>query len=560
MARFECATVNRKPVMRGLLKRTQNMPKQVSVLSPSLSRHRKTTKSSVRSVGGIVVSQCRVASEAGARVLKEGGHAVDAAVAAAFVVGIAEPWMSGIGGIGAMLVRDAKTGIVTGFDFGGVSPVGLDPADYAVAGGVDANLFGWPQVKDNRNTVGAYAVVAPTQPAGLEAAHKKFGTKRWADLLQPAIELATLGPIVDWHTTLMVASAMGDLAKDAHAAARFLPNGLPPQPPIAAVANGGVRLPMPALARSIRAIASEGASALSTGALAQTVAADIRAMGGSLSTADLAATVAREVQPLEVAYGARTIHVMPELNGGPTLAVAYRELMRRRPTPSHALDGATFVAYGQALQHAWIDRFKRLGDAGERSAPTCTTHISVVDRAGNMVTLTQTLLSLFGARIVLPQSGILMNNGINWFDPVAGGPNSIAPGRRALANYAPAIMTGAETGPDAAIALGGSGGRKIIPAVFQALAMAADFGFDLDTIVHQPRIDVSGGSTVAIDRRLDAETQSVLAGTFDTVLAEPVVYPFPFTVLSGVRRVGGLNEGATEPEHPWSEAVSEDQV
>jgi gamma-glutamyltranspeptidase / glutathione hydrolase len=331
---------------------------------------------------------------------------------------------------------------------------------------------------------------------------------------------------------------------------------MPPQPPIAAIANGGARLPMPDLARSIQSIATEGASALSTGALAKTIAADIRAMGGSLSVDDLAATRVREVAPLEIGYGARTVHVMPELNGGPTLAVAYRTLMQHRPNPGAALDGETFVAYGLAMQHAWEDRFKRLGDAGEGSAPTCTTHISVVDRHGNMVTLTQTLLSLFGARIVLPQSGILMNNGINWFDPVAGGPNSIGPGKRALANYAPALLTGA----DEAIAIGGSGGRKIIPAVFQALAMAADFGFDLDRIVHQPRIDVSGGPNVAMDRRLDAATQSTLKAAFNTVLAEPVVYPFPFTILSAVRRAGGINEGATEPEHPWSEAVSEDEM
>jgi gamma-glutamyltranspeptidase / glutathione hydrolase len=532
------------------------MSKQLSVLSPSLSSRRRVSKPSVRSAGGIVVSQNRLASEAGARVLREGGHAVDAAVAAAFVIGVAEPWMSGIGGIGAMLVRDARNGTVTGFDFGGVSPKALNPDDYPVLGGADANLFGWPQVTGNRNTVGAHAVVAPTQPAGLEAAHKRFGTKRWADLLAPAIALAEQGPIVDWHTMLMIASAIGDLAKDKAAAARFLPGGVPPQPPIAAMSGGGVRLPAPDLARSLRAIATDGSATLSTGAVARAVADDVIAMGGCLSMADLEATRVREVQPLEIAYGDHTIHVMPELNGGPTLAVAYRALMQQRPTVAAALDGATFVAYGQALQQAWADRFSRLGDAGENGAPTCTTHISVVDRAGNMVTLTQTLLSLFGARIVLPQTGILMNNGINWFDPVAGGPNSIGPGRRALANYSPAILTG----NDLAMAVGGSGGRKIIPAVFQAMAMAADFGFDLDTILHQPRIDVSGGPAVTLDRRLDAATQAALAAAFDTVLAEPVVYPFPFTILSCVRRQDGINEGATEPEHPWSEAVAENEV
>jgi gamma-glutamyltranspeptidase/glutathione hydrolase len=107
------------------------------------------------------------------------------------------------------------------------------------------------------------------------------------------------------------------------------------------------------------------------------------------------------------------------------------------------------------LRAGWADRFRRLGDAGERTAPTLTTHLCAVDR-GNMVTLTQTLLSLFGARIVLPCSGILMNNGINWFDPVPGGPT---PAARPLANYVPSVMTGG----GAVTAIGGCGGRRILP-------------------------------------------------------------------------------------------------
>ena len=131
------------------------MPSIASSLSPNLSLKRTVRKPSVRSSGGIVVTQNRVASEIGARVLKEGGHAVDAAVAAAFAVGVVEPWMSGIGGVGAMLVREAKTGKITAVDFGGRSPKGLKIEDFPLAGGQDeGNLFGWPLVKDNRNTVG----------------------------------------------------------------------------------------------------------------------------------------------------------------------------------------------------------------------------------------------------------------------------------------------------------------------------------------------------------------------------------------------------------------------
>jgi gamma-glutamyltranspeptidase / glutathione hydrolase len=532
------------------------MPKSNSILSPALSLKRTVTKPSTRSRKGIVVSQNRIASEAGARVLAAGGHAVDAAVATAMTLGVVEPWMSGIGGVGIMIVRDGKTGQVSGLDFGAVSPLGLNPKHYPVVGGHDDNLFGWAQVKDHRNTVGATAVATPTQPLGLATAHKRWGRKKWKDLLGPAIAEAERGLVVDWYTMINISSAQGDLANDPGAAKRFLRHGLPPQPPVASLASGNIMLPAPDLAKTLKMLASDGAEAMYKGALARSIADDVQALGGCLTIDDLAQARCVEVDDLlEIAYADRTIHVLPELNGGPTLAMAFEELKRIRKRPESKPNGKTFLAYAQALKHAWAYRLKHMGDAGEKTAPTSTTHLSVVDRDGNMVTLTQTLLSLFGARIVLPKSGILMNNGINWLNP-EGGPNGIAPGRRALANYAPAIMTGGgET-----VAIGGCGGRKIIPAVFQLLALQADFGLDLNDAFHQPRVDVSGTGPVTVDRRLGDKALETLAAGLDTVIAEPVPYPFPFTIASAVKRVKSMNEGATEPEQPWSEAVSEDDV
>jgi gamma-glutamyltranspeptidase / glutathione hydrolase len=546
-----------------------------SALSPNLSLRRSVRKPSLRSRGGIVVTQNRVASEIGARVLKAGGHAVDAAVAAGFAIGVVEPWMSGIGGVGAMLVHDAASGANTAFDFGARSPQALDPADFVLSEGRDeGNLFGWPMVVGNLNTVGAKAVVAPAEPAGLALAHRRFGTKPWRELVMPAATLAEEGIVVDWHTTLIIAAGMADLAKDPGARARFLVDGFAPVVPAAVLPNAQRRLRMPDLAKTLRAIAADGAQILYEGPLARAIGEDIRRMGGYLSSEDLAHVRPREVAPLTIEYGKCAIHVLGELNGGPSLWVAFRELHRQRKKakvrarppsaagahlgvdPAARPDGATFVGYARALRAAWKDRFDRMGDAGRRTEPTSTTHIAVVDRHGNMVTLTQTLLSLFGSRIVLPKTGILMNNGINWFDPVPGGPNSIAPDRRALANYVPSIMTDG----DAVTAIGGCGGRRILPAVFQLLAMAADFGFDLDQAFHEPRIDVSGLEVVVADRRMPEATRAALAEAFATVVAEPVEYPFPFTIAGAVRRSGDMNEGATEPYHPWSEAVSEDDV
>ena len=533
------------------------MPKPKSALSPNVSLKRTVRKPSARSRGGIVVTQNRMASEAGARVLKAGGHAVDAAVAAAMTVGVAEPWMSGIGGVGAMLVYEAKTGKIRAFDGGGRSPKALQPADYELTDQPDAgNPFGWAMVKGNINTVGPKAVIAPTQPALLALAHKHYGTMRWRDLLKPAIALAEEGLPVDWHTAVNITAAMKDLQKDPGARERFLPNGSPPYVAMAMDPRPMLRLACPGLAKTLKAMAADGAGVLYKGALAKSIADDVRAMGGYLSQEDLAAVAPPEREPLTISYFDRTIHVLPELNGGPTLAVAFRDLLQRRKKPEAKPTAKTFLAYAAAMQAGWKHRFKVMGDAGEKTAPTSTTHISVVDREGNMVTLTQTLLTLFGSRIVLPQSGILMNNGINWFDPTPGGPNSIAPDARALANYVPAIMTGGgET-----IAIGGCGGRKIMPAVFQLLAMSVDFGFDLEEAFHQPRLDISNVAPIVIDRHMPQKVIDALTEAHKAVIGERIEYPSNFTIAGAVRRSGGRNEGATEPYHPWSEAVAEDEV
>jgi len=245
--------------------------------------------------------------------------------------------------------------------------------------------------------------------------------------------------------------------------------------------------------------------------------------------------------------------VVPGLNGGPTILDALAEYQRQSPG---AMPGAdAFVAAAAGLDSAWRKRFSTMGDSAGTAPQGSTTHLCVVDRDGNMVTLTQTLLSLFGSLYLSPSTGILLNNAINWFDPRPGGPNALAPGRRVLANYAPVVMTG----PDDAIAIGGSGGRKILPAVFQLLLMMAD-GMSLDEAIHAPRIDVSGGGAVVADQNLPPAVLAALAARFDVVEAERGVLPYHFTIASAVRRVNGMNEGASEPYHPWSEAVGEDEV
>jgi gamma-glutamyltranspeptidase/glutathione hydrolase len=202
-----------------------------------------------------------------------------------------------------------------------------------------------------------------------------------------------------------------------------------------------------------------------------------------------------------------------------------------------------------------------MGDAdGRRSlgaealAPACTTHFSAVDRDGNMAAVTQTLLSSFGSRFVSGQTGITMNNGIMWFDPTPGTPNSLAPGKRCLTNYTPVL---AQSADGRRVAVGASGGRRILPAVTQLLSFVMDYGMDLDAAIHQPRIDASEGTIVIGDVRLPQAAREALGAQFDYEEARIQTMPMKFACPSVVLRDGSTNSGAVEPFQPWSDAVAE---
>ena len=157
-------------------------------------------------------------------------------------------------------------------------------------------------------------------------------------------------------------------------------------------------------------------------------------------------------------------------------------------------------------------------------------------------------------QIRIAQTGITMNNGIMWFDPTPGTPNSLAPGKRCLTNYTPVLAQGSD-GRRAAI--GASGGRRILPAVSQLLSFVMDYGMDLDAVIHQPRIDASEGAVVIGDVRLPQAAREALGARFDYEEARIQTLPMKFACPSIVLRDGDTNSGATEVFQPWSEAVAE---
>ncbi|HWI83315.1 gamma-glutamyltransferase [Ramlibacter sp.] len=510
-------------------------------------------KTVIATEAGVVASQHKRAAQVGAAVLAAGGDAVDAAVATSFALGVVEPWMSGAAAGGCMVLWRADERRAHVVNYGMRSPRELDPRDYPLSGtGRSSDLFPWESVVGDRNVQGATAVAVPGVVAGMGLAHERYGRKRWQELLAPAVALADEGLLVDWYFGLVSAATARALSLDPDAAAMFLEDG---RWPILGAWTAATerRLDQRALAGTLRQIAQEGPRALYEGALARALVRDVRAKGGCLSEADLAGYQAEWVEPLAIPYRGGQVYAAPGLTGGPTFAQALRQLEANFRPGGAGPDAPAYRAVARSLDEAFRARLAGMGDHESAKAPGCTTHFSVVDRHGNMCAVTQTLLSIFGSRVVSPATGLLLNNGIMWFDPEPGKPNSLGPGKRCLANYCPVVGVGAE---GRQFAIGASGGRKILGAVLQLSSFLLDHGMSLEDAFHQPRIDVSGGGQVVADQALAPDIIEALRREMPTATTRRTVYPYAFACPAGVLREGGRNMGCTEIMSPWGDAVA----
>lgn len=542
----------------------------------NFSQSQRFSKLAARSARGIVSAQHRGAAEVGAAVLAEGGDCIDAAIATSFAMGVVEPWMSGIGGIGTMVLYRADEDRYEVIDFGGRSPAGLKPEDYPLGPpGAVNGLFPWRPVLDDRNLLGPTSVAVPGVVAGMGEAHRRYGRIDWSELVRPAVRLAREGTVVDWFSTLAIAGAAAELRRFPSSADEFLVDGLPP------LSEWGVRaitrIVHERLAATLDHIALDGARSFYDGDLARHLADEIQTAGGPLALGDLNAYQPRVGAPLSIPYRDAIIHATPEMTAGPTLAQALRVLGDWTPDlkrPGALPDATAYKAYARALQLAYRQRLGEMGDidghrtigvdalsAGAAAAlaatvPDCTTHFNVVDAKGNMVAVTQTLLGIFGSKYVTPDTGILLNNGLMWFDPEPDKPNSLGPDRRCLSNYTPVV---AQLGNGRRLALGASGGRRILPAVTQMLSFCIDYGLDLQEAFDLPRIDASEGDVIAIDSRMDPAARAALAVCFDcevtTLQSWPMKFACPSAVMHADDGKPAANQGATEIFNPWADAV-----
>ena len=498
-------------------------------------------KTEARAPTGMVAADHPAATDAGLAVLRAGGNAIDAAVTTAFVMNVAEPALSGIGGVAVLTIR-FPDGRETVIDGSGLAPRAATPDMFRFESGAAVKgMYGWPAVEGDANNVGYRSVGVPGMVAAMALALERYGTISLERAVAPAVELAGRGLDVDFHLANTLATYAERLfAYPESKRAFFKGDGIPLHPPTA-LEGGGDRLVMRDLSRSLEAIGRDGPDALYRGPLARAIVEDVQRGGGILSLEDLAAYRAREMPPLTTEHRGHHIATNPECGGGITMVQLLNildgddlgRLERASPQRLHLIAEACRLAFADRFMHlgdpAFVDApFERLAsrehglelraridperagaDAPARATADVphTTNLCVVDASRTCVALTSTLGGAFGSAAVIRGTGILLANVMTWFDPRPGRPSSIAGGKRILWAPAPAIVS-REGEPW--MAVGGAGGRRLISGIARAILYAIHDGDGPQDAVNGSHVHDEGTGTL-VDSRVPAASREALA-------------------------------------------------
>ena len=500
----------------------------------------QVSKQAVVSDAGMVAAQHHLAAKAGASILEKGGNAIDAAIATAFALGVVEPWMCGLGGSGYLVVWVASEKRSHVIDFQGMLPKAITSDDYPLDPNEPETVMGFPGVLNRQNEVGYRSITVPGAVKGLALGLGRFGKLGFDTVLGPAIQFAEKGLACDWFTTLQIALAMADLRRDPGATAIYLPSGVPPQP--------DTHLPLGRLPATLRALADDGPATFYGGPIGELIAHDLQAGGSRIDLDDLAAYEVLEHDALIGQHRDVDIHTAGPSSGGPRLVETLGYIADHLDTTS-GIGGASWKVYADGLNQAWQSHKRRIGRTTE--VGSCTSHLSAVDTDGNMVALTYTLLNRFGSCVVLPSTGILMNNAVSYFDPRPGFPTTMTGQKRINAsNMCPTIGTNSDG--EALFAIGASGANYIMPAVAQVAALMLDFGLSLGAAINHPRLDASDRGSIRVDPALGTDVLAELAKTFELEVAQRLVFPKLYACPSGVSRdpATGRCYGINDPSQP----------
>ncbi len=516
-----------------------------------------TYKQGVIASCAIVASNHPLASIAGAEMLGMGGNAVDAAVATLFALSVVEPMMVSPFGAGFFVIRDGRSGAVTTIDNYATVPAKATPDMFRpIPTSLDYETV------DKENDIGYLAVATPGNLKGWAHAVEQYGRLPLARLIEPAIRFAASGFPASAYLIRMIVDGQAALSRFPASAEVFLPGGKVP--------TVGQTIVRADYARTLRQIADEGAETLYTGALAQVIADDMAANGGLITQDDLASYRIFERAPIRATYrGHEIVSMAPPSSGGTHIAqilnlleayaVGQGDLQFGSPGYQHLFAEALKIAFADRRQYmadpettnvpvewltskdygnqrrAEIDLTKANDFAAGKQAEVAqflggeganTTHLTVMDDEGTIVSATQTLNSAFGSKVTCPGTGMLLDNCMVLMDPTPGRTNSIAGGKRILSSMSPTIVL-----RDGApfMALGTPGGKRIFAAVTQAIINVIDHKMTLQEAVEAPRCWTQGA---------DLELERGFLN-LDTLQAELTARGHQVTLVEKV--AGGMN-------------------
>ncbi len=518
---------------------------QASVMAVSITTLVCTAQAAsappVAAENGMVVTAQHLATRIGVDVLKDGGNAIDAAVAVGYALAVVYPAAGNLGGGGFMTIQLAD-GRKTFLDFREKAPLGATANMYL---GPDGNVV------PGLSTTGHLAVAVPGTVSGLEYALAKYGTMKRAALIAPAIRYAEQGFALEQGDVDMLLPVTDALGADPASAAIFLSKGQP--------FAAGQKLVQRDLAQTLKAISDKGADGFYKGPVAAALVASSHAGKGLITQADLDQYQAREMKPVECDYRGFHIVSAPPPSSGGVIICLMLNVLEGYPLKELGFRSAQAVHYQiETMRHAYVDRNSYLGDpdfvrnpldrlldkayaaklravidpakAGvskdikpgvEPHEGSNTTHYSIADRWGNAVSVTYTLNDWFGAKVTAAKTGVLLNNEMddftvkigvpNSFGLVQGQANAIAPGKRPLSSMSPTIVS--KDGKPVMV-LGTPGGSRIITAVLHTILNVIDYDMNIQEAVDAPRFhqqwlpDITNVETFA----LSPDTQKLLVG------------------------------------------------
>jgi gamma-glutamyltranspeptidase / glutathione hydrolase len=505
---------------------------------------------------GMVAAAHPAAAQAGVDILKKNGNAIDAAVAAAFTLGVVEPFASGIGGGGFMLIYLAKSGQIISIDYRETAPKSFPP-----------ELAGTEEMEAGPRSVGI-----PGTVAGLALALKNYGTMDLRTVMEPCIRIASDGfPVNDLLANMMQRYSQ-KLSQCPDSAEIFLKNGIP--------YRSGERLSLRDLAATYRLIAEKGPDAFYKGELGWTIAAEMQNKGGFVTEADLAAYRPKIREPVEGTYrGYKIVSMGPSSSGGTHIVELLNVLEGYDMAKLGHNSAGGIQIMAEAMRRVFADRQRYMGDPAFVSIPlkgllskayaesvrrqivkgrlngdvsagnpgqyesTQTTHLSVADRDGNLVALTQTLNAFFGSGFVVPGTGILLNNEMKDFVP-GNGPDAPGPGKRPVSSMSPTLMF--KDGKPF-LTIGMPGATRIISVLPQIIMNIIDYGQDLQAAIDAPRFHCLS-NLIELESRIPDSVQAALRR-----MGYPIVVRDPFDLYFGgaqgilIDPQTGRMQGAADP-------------